>query len=159
MQNILRVTLLVPLLIGAAHAAHSAGARAGHIDDSVAKYIRDNWKNTGAALAQPEPPQHIWGKRAQSNRKDGAVGGAMLPADWKDFVGRLYFKAPDTTLHRCTAIFVAPQVLLTAAHCIRDYTKSADNVDFSFQLGDATTFHAVNCWTYPEDYLNNPDPA
>jgi hypothetical protein len=50
------------------------------------------------------------------------------------YSGKLFFEEPNGNKARCSAQFIAPNILLTAAHCVRDSATGAWHKNFAFAL-------------------------
>ena len=83
----------------------------------------------------------------------GPSGGT--PLRW---AGRLAFKTPSGDAY-CTAQFIAPRVLATAAHCVRDNQTGAYYTDFRFALqynnGAYSQLYSAVCVASPNDYVQS----
>ena len=82
------------------------------------------------------------------------------PLEW---AGKLRGKTPDGSGFYCSAQFIAPRVLLTAGHCIRNLKDNTFNSDFAFflqyQSGGWTHVYHGLCWSVPAAYSLPPDFA
>ena len=69
---------------------------------------------------------------ASSAENGERAGGNLykLPLFW---VGKLFYTTPDGD-YQCTAQFISPQVILTAAQCVRDSKTGEFYTDFVFAL-------------------------
>jgi hypothetical protein len=72
----------------------------------------------------PEPPLEPPGERI-ATRRDAIIAGSESTTD-QDYVVLLYRPANNQT---CTATMVAPNLLVTARHCVSDVSKSGRAVD------------------------------
>jgi V8-like Glu-specific endopeptidase len=61
-------------------------------------------------------------------------------------VGRLYVKTLDGMIRHCSAAAVAPSVVLTAAHCVMDGTRSQFNEWFAFVPGQEGSSLPYGVW-------------
>ena len=116
------------------------------------------------ALGRQEPRRASGQSRADTVRrlveaggqKDRAAGNVLSkPLYW---AGKLFFRAPDGD-YVCSAQFISPNVILTAAHCVRDPETGNWYEDFIFALqynagkyGAVYSYDCVatrNAWVQP----------
>lgn len=80
-----------------------------------------------------------------------------IPLRW---AGRLFFRTP-TTDGVCSAQFIAPRVLATAAHCLRDNVTGAYYTNFWFALqyndGNYSQSYSPICLAAPADYVRQTE--
>lgn len=99
----------------------------------------------------PSPPaddQFDLGKRADVNVPPFYAGG------------KLFFTRPSGSDHSCTAEFVAPDILLTAAHCVYAFMESGYNSRVMFFLrfdGVGTDYYPTECVVVPSQFIGNGD--
>jgi hypothetical protein len=106
---------------------------------------------SGAPKPAPSGPRSIGGASGPSanvgpsERKSGDPNS--IPLRW---VGKLGFKEPDGRDFVCSAQFIAPHIVLTAAHCVRDDKTGEWFKDFVFALqyqkGDTTQIVQPKCY-------------
>jgi hypothetical protein len=88
-------------------------------------------------------PSRAWRIPAMAARLGSRAGARAASAEpylegywptgaYPAFVGRLYVKTLDGAIRYCSAATVAPSVVLTAAHCVMDGTRSHFNEWFAF---------------------------
>jgi hypothetical protein len=75
------------------------------------------------------------------------------PLEW---AGKLRGKLPDGNGFYCSAQFIAPRVVLTAGHCIKNLARNTFNSGFAFFLqyksgGWTHVYHGL-CWSVPAAY-------
>jgi len=108
----------------------------------------ERWKGaTPMKLLGPDTP------------KDSLLTPEVLPLNIPvpySNVGRLYFHSTTTggviTKHWCTAQFVAPNVVLTAAHCIVDEDGTSKHDQFQLLTEDKRQFSFNNCQRVNPDW-------
>ena len=80
-----------------------------------------------------------------------------IPLRW---AGRLFFKTPDGD-HTCSAQFIGPRVLVTAAHCLRDNLTGTYYTNFRFALqynnGKFSQQYAAVCVAAPTNYVQQTE--
>jgi len=87
---------------------------------------------------------------------------AVAPLKW---VGLLLFQHPDGNTFACTAQFISPKVLLTAAHCVRDNTTGewydVNRMHFllQYQNKDASDIYSAVCASHPAGYVPKLSPS
>jgi hypothetical protein len=130
-----------------------------------------NWQEpalAGPLLAYATAPSAIERQRTgiQLVQGDTETFGnpSLAPLKWG---GLLVVKTGDGKLGRCTAQFIAPQVILTAGHCFKDLEQNAFATDVAFllQYQNKTWAHRYGwqCgsvparYSLPEDYKNHND--
>jgi Trypsin len=76
-----------------------------------------------------------------------------IPFKW---AGMLRFKGPDGNRYLCSGQFIAPQVVLTAGHCLYDLQRRAYSSDFTFLLqydrGTYSHEYRWRCASKPAQY-------
>lgn len=82
-------------------------------------------------IAKPGPSKN----GARTPAKTGVPSEADVDEYPFNTAGVLYFTEGDGGEHRCSAQFVAPNVLLTAAHCVRDKETGEYYTNFEFHQG------------------------
>jgi hypothetical protein len=87
---------------------------------------------------------------------------AVAPLKW---VGLLVFKNAKGDTFSCTAQFIAPRVLLTAAHCVRDqstgewYDTSKMFFFLQYQNDNASDIYKVICTGHLSNYVPKLSPS
>jgi hypothetical protein len=92
------------------------------------------------------------GLPATGNARDAGQGDARISGDVSSvplkWAGKLFYRQPDGG-YVCSGQFVTYNVVLTAAHCLRDDATGVWFSDFNFQLqydkGRATAAYAYDC--------------
>jgi len=150
----------------------SAGPDVPWADFAIASNsARPNWQEAaqpGPLLGLPTAPSTV--ERPQTaiqlvQAETETFGNPSLaPLKW---AGLLVVKMADGKVGRCTAQFIAPQVILTAGHCFYDLEQKAFATDVAFllQYQNKTWAHAYGwqCgsvprkYDLPEDYKNHND--
>jgi hypothetical protein len=90
-----------------------------------------------------------------SNQESAGAAPFNIPA-WANFAGKLFMKKPDGTDHYCTAMFVDANVILTAAHCVRENGSGTDHTNFAFEQATGSTF-AISCFVAHDDWAGTTD--
>lgn len=86
---------------------------------------------TGERAGRPDVPGITEAKDLASSKGERASGDVyQKPLYWG---GKLFFRQ-GTEDYVCSAQFISPTVLLTAAHCVQDPESGAWNTDFTFAL-------------------------
>ncbi len=100
---------------------------------------------------------------AQDKEQPMSAGNpAVAPLKW---VGLLVFEHADGKTFACTAQFISPKVLLTAAHCIRDnttgqwYDTSKMNFYLQYQNREASEIYDVICASHLAGYVPKLSPS
>jgi Trypsin len=116
----------------------------------------------GASKPAPSGPRSAAG----GNGPSGNVGPAdrktgdpnSIPLRW---AGKLGFKQPDGGDFVCSAQFISPRVVLTAAHCMRDDKTGAWYHDFIFALqyqrGDSTQIVQPKCYAVWNQWVHKDE--
>lgn len=96
---------------------------------------------------------------AAEDQPMSAGNPAVPPLKW---VGLLVFKNAKDETFSCTAQFIAPRVLLTAAHCVRDnqtgewYDTNKMFFFLQYQNDNASDIYKVICTGHLGGYVPNP---
>lgn len=101
-----------------------------------------------AAFEESDPAEQSAEAGAGDERGSGNVNRA--PLHWS---GRLFFTKTNGARYRCSAQFISPTVLVTAAHCVRDNASGLyyGNVVFAlgYRNGSYRQLYRPTCvWTY-----------
>ncbi len=128
---------LIALTAAGAAVAGGAGARGGALSRSSATADEAPLAEAAPAAALlPGRPGFLPRLPAGAEQLAQVVVGT--PPDWNTvpykWVGRLQFKSASGNTYLCSAQFIAPKVILTAGHCIKNYENNSFHSDFIFLL-------------------------
>jgi hypothetical protein len=98
------------------------------------------------------------------------TAGPSVPADVRKppykWAGKLYFNHPDGSLHSCSAAYVAPNLIMTAAHCVVSRPAQQDNTNLVFwqafketPQGHTGIKAPVVCFHAAPEWLPETDPV
>lgn len=112
----------------------------------------------GRAAGQPQQNEAEETAEAGAGGQDRSSGNIhAAPLHWS---GRLFGKKPDGSGYRCSAQFISYNVVITAAHCVRDAKTGAysHNVAFALEYANgkyrrlykATCMRTYSGWVSPD---------
>jgi hypothetical protein len=105
-----------------------------------------------------EPRSRDVGSSKDAPAARGSNKPYTVPLKW---AGKLFSKSPEGDSH-CSAQFIAPRIILTAAHCVRaqETGKFFDSIVFALQYenGRYSQIYAGECVATPEAWVSDPEP-
>lgn len=115
----------------------------------------------------PATPGHFAFAAYTGPQKPFPIGSdGYLPADkYMASVGRLYGLRPDrSSWDLCSAAVVAPNIVMTAAHCVFDLASGQRNIAWGFAPKMRGKVKTSDLWTgmkagYWQQFSNNPNTA
>jgi hypothetical protein len=95
----------------------------------------------------------ITGDRNDEGGQKGSGPSYTTPLKW---AGRLFFRSPAGD-QVCSAQFISPQIILTAAHCVRDSATGSfyENIAFALQYhnNEASRRYTPRCVATPDKWV------
>jgi hypothetical protein len=98
---------------------------------------------------------NITGDRNDEGGQKGSGPSYTTPLKW---AGRLFFRSPAGD-QACSAQFISPRIILTAAHCVRDSATGSfyENIAFALQYhnNEASRRYTARCVATPDKWVGS----